>query len=56
MNDKGFLKIADFGLARYHNGQCPKLTKDVVTVWYRAPEIFYGDRKYTSKIDIWSVG
>ena len=24
--------------------------------WYRAPELFLGDRHYTNKIDIWSVG
>ena len=28
----------------------------VVTRWYRAPELFLGDRHYTDRIDIWSVG
>ena len=32
------------------------MTEHVVTIWYRAPELLYGNRKYSSKIDIWSVG
>ena len=32
------------------------MTTNVVTRWYRAPELFLGDRHYTNKIDIWSVG
>lgn len=56
MNNKGEVKIADFGLARYHYVQNSKLTKDVVTSWYRAPELFYGERAYSSAIDMWSVG
>lgn len=56
MNNKGQLKIADFGLAKYHYVHNTKLTKDVVTSWYRAPELFYGERLYSNAIDIWSVG
>ena len=32
------------------------LTNRVVTLWYRAPELLLGCRKYDYKIDIWSVG
>ena len=57
MNNKGEIKITDFGLARYHDPNVnTKLTRKVVTVWYRAPELFFGDRNYNSKIDIWSIG
>lgn len=56
MNSKGEVKIADFGLARIPVGHNPKLSKNVVTLWYRAPEVLYGERQYTVKIDMWSVG
>lgn len=28
----------------------------VVTLWYRAPEILLGSRHYSTAIDMWSVG
>lgn len=56
MNSEGVVKIADFGLARIPVGHNPKLSKGVVTLWYRAPEVLYGDRFYTHKVDVWSVG
>jgi serine/threonine protein kinase len=31
-------------------------TNNVVTLWYRAPELLLGKRKYTFSIDMWSVG
>ena len=33
------LKVADFGLARAFTVPVPKYTREVVTVWYRAPEM-----------------
>ena len=30
-------------------------TKNCVTRCYRPPEIFFGDREYTNKVDIWSL-
>lgn len=56
MNNKGEIKLADFGLARYYFPHNTKLTRKVVTQWYRAPELFFGERDYSSKIDMWSVG
>jgi len=50
------LKIADFGLARAYSVPVPKYTHEVVTVWYRAPEILLGSTIYSVPIDIWSVG
>jgi len=50
----GRLKIADFGLARRVTGG--KMTRNVVTLWYRAPELLLGARRYGSAIDMWSVG
>ncbi|GFY43427.1 cyclin-dependent kinase 10 [Trichonephila inaurata madagascariensis] len=33
-----------------------KLIKNIENYWYRAPELLFGDTKYTSAIDIWSAG
>jgi len=54
--EKHILKIADFGLARIVTLPIPKLTHDVVTVWYRAPELLYGLENYALPVDIWSAG
>ena len=56
INSQGVLKIADFGLARAFSLPVPKYTHEVVTVWYRAPEILLGSQKYSIPIDNWSVG
>ncbi|CAD7929752.1 unnamed protein product [Amoebophrya sp. A25] len=50
------LKIADFGLARAFTLPIPKYTHEVVTVWYRAPEILLGQKEYALPVDIWSTG
>jgi len=50
------LKIADFGLARAFTVPIPKYTHEVVTVWYRPPEILLGASVYSIPIDIWSMG
>ncbi|GAB1320794.1 cyclin-dependent kinase [Madurella fahalii] len=56
LNNRGQLKIADFGMARYVGDPPPKLTQLVVTLWYRAPELLLGATRYTSAIDMWSMG
>jgi serine/threonine protein kinase len=55
MNNKGSIKLADFGLARYKTQQ-KQYTNRVVTLWYRAPELLLGQRNYDHLIDVWSVG
>lgn len=50
------LKIADFGLARAYTVPVPKYTHEVVTVWYRAPELLLGSAVYSIPVDLWSVG
>ena len=52
----GALKIADFGLARAFNVPLRAYSHDVVTLWYRAPEILLGMQAYSTPVDIWSVG
>ncbi|KOC10912.1 serine/threonine-protein [Aspergillus flavus AF70] len=56
MNNRGEIKIADFGMARYYGDPPPKLTQLVVTLWYRAPELLLGAEKYGTEIDMWSIG
>eukprot|EP00747_Dinoflagellata_sp_TGD_P165460 gnl/TRDRNA2_/TRDRNA2_186756_c0_seq1.p1 gnl/TRDRNA2_/TRDRNA2_186756_c0~~gnl/TRDRNA2_/TRDRNA2_186756_c0_seq1.p1 ORF type:complete len:313 (-),score=73.36 gnl/TRDRNA2_/TRDRNA2_186756_c0_seq1:161-1099(-) len=50
------LKIADFGLARAFTVPIPKYTHEVVTVWYRPPEILLGSPLYSVPVDLWSIG
>ncbi|GJJ73249.1 hypothetical protein EMPS_05607 [Entomortierella parvispora] len=50
------LKLADFGLARAFGIPLRVYTHEVVTLWYRAPEILMGSRHYSTAVDIWSIG
>ena len=50
------LKIADFGLSRVFTMPIRPYTSDVVTLWYRAPELLLGSTEYSTPIDIWSIG
>lgn len=50
------LKLADFGLARAFTVPLRAYTHEVVTLWYRAPEILLGQSKYATPMDIWSLG
>lgn len=57
VDNKGNLKIADFGLARSYTAEDKKkYTNMVVTRWYRPPELLMGAVHYTTAIDIWGVG
>jgi len=56
IDNNGAIKIADFGLARAFGIPVRVYTHEVVTLWYRAPEILLGSPKYSCPIDIWSVG
>ena len=57
LSNRGELKIADFGMARYTSSPPPSnLTQLVVTLWYRAPELLLGTTVYDSTIDVWSIG
>lgn len=52
----GQLKIADFGLARIHASPNARMTHQVITRWYRPPELLFAARSYGPSADIWSVG
>ncbi|KOO29099.1 cyclin-dependent kinase 3, partial [Chrysochromulina tobinii] len=53
---RGVLKIGDFGLTRAFALPLRSYTHEVVTLWYRAPEILLGAKDYACPIDMWSVG
>ncbi|GAA5909826.1 uncharacterized protein JCM6883_003106 [Sporobolomyces salmoneus] len=52
----GNLKIADFGLARAFGVPLRTYTHEIITLWYRPPEVLLGGRHYTTAVDVWSVG
>jgi len=56
INKKGELKLADFGLARATGIPVKNYSHEVVTLWYRPPDVLMGSTHYTSTIDIWSTG
>ena len=56
INLEGELKLADFGLARAFGIPVRSYTHEVVTLWYRAPDVLLGSRKYSTPVDMWSVG
>ncbi|KAI1902109.1 hypothetical protein AGOR_G00041320 [Albula goreensis] len=57
LNNKGQIKLADFGLARlYSSEESRPYTNKVITLWYRPPELLLGEERYTPAIDVWSCG
>lgn len=56
INNKGYLKLADFGLARPFNFNGGKYTNMVVTRWFRPPELLMGATEYDGAVDMWGVG
>lgn len=56
LDSSGVIKLADFGLARNFGLPMGTYTHEVVTLWYRAPEILLGAKHYGPAIDVWSLG
>lgn len=56
MDDKGTIKIADFGLSRRTMDIKRPYSREVLTLWYRAPEILVGSETYSKPVDMWSIG
>lgn len=52
----GEVKLADFGLARSFADPHQRMTSNVITRWYRPPELLFGAWHYSGAVDIWSVG
>ncbi len=56
ISHRGELKIGDFGLARAFGVPVNTFSNEVVTLWYRAPDVLLGSRTYSTSIDLWSAG
>lgn len=56
LDKNGIVKLADFGLAKSFGSPNRIYTHQVVTRWYRAPELLFGARKYGVGVDLWAVG
>lgn len=56
INKNGELKLADFGLARAYGIPVKCYSAEVVTLWYRPPDVLFGAKLYTTSIDMWSAG
>ncbi|KAL3982276.1 Cyclin-dependent kinase 16 [Acanthocheilonema viteae] len=56
INEKGELKLADFGLARAKSIPTKTYSNEVVTLWYRPPDVLLGSTDYSTHIDMWGVG
>uniref|UniRef100_A0A2P2I2G9 Cyclin-dependent kinase 5 homolog n=2 Tax=Hirondellea gigas TaxID=1518452 RepID=A0A2P2I2G9_9CRUS len=56
INKNGELKLADFGLARAFGIPVRCYSAEVVTLWYRPPDVLFGAKLYNTSIDMWSAG
>lgn len=57
VSSDGILKIADFGLATSYDPENVRpMTSQVITLWYRPPELLLGATHYGVGVDLWSVG
>ncbi|MGH0117627.1 UNVERIFIED_CONTAM: hypothetical protein FKN15_041819 [Acipenser sinensis] len=52
----GELKLADFGLARAKSIPSQTYSSEVVTLWYRPPDVLLGATDYSTGLDMWGVG
>ena len=54
------IKLCDFGLARKESILLKenerRYTNNVITLWYRPPELLFGATNYDTSVDMWSVG
>ena len=55
MTDYGCVKIADFGLARKFSEPIQPMTPVVVTLWYRAPELLFGNKLLYIRSRLYSI-
>lgn len=56
IDKRGSIKIGDFGLGREFCMPNRVYTHEVVTLWYRSPEILLGTDYYGPSLDLWSLG
>jgi len=53
VHHSGRIAICDFGLARTYQDPLKALTQMVVTLWYRPPELLFGETVYGPSVDMW---
>jgi len=56
INRSGKVALCDFGLARKYQIPYRALTQMVITLWYRPPELLFGETVYGPEVDMWSLG
>ncbi|KAK6051757.1 kinase domain protein [Cooperia oncophora] len=56
LDENGVLKLADFGLARAKSVPSRTYSHEVVTLWYRPPDVLLGSTEYSTSLDMWGVG
>ena len=56
INKDNIVKIGDFGLARGYGIPVKNYTHEVVTLWYRPPDVLLGNKTYGTTVDMWSIG
>ncbi|XP_054285795.1 cyclin-dependent kinase 14 isoform X2 [Macrosteles quadrilineatus] len=56
ISEMGELKLADFGLARAKSVPSHTYSHEVVTLWYRPPDVLLGSTHYSTSLDMWGVG
>ncbi|WKY06031.1 hypothetical protein Q1695_006323 [Nippostrongylus brasiliensis] len=56
VDENDVIKVADFGLSRSIGIPVRVFTHEVVTLWYRAPEILLGAPRYAAAVDVWAIG
>ncbi|XP_071829728.1 cyclin-dependent kinase 1-like [Apostichopus japonicus] len=56
IDEGGCIKIADFGLGRAFGVPVRVYTHEIVTLWYRPPEVLLGSPRYSCPVDVWSIG
>ncbi|XP_054732710.1 cyclin-dependent kinase 1 [Anastrepha obliqua] len=56
IDKQGVIKVADFGLGRSFGIPVRIYTHEIVTLWYRAPEVLLGSQRYSCPVDVWSIG
>lgn len=54
--ETGDLKLIDFGLAKSYGTPERQHTKNLVTRYYRSPEMLFGAQYYGPMVDMWSAG
>ena len=56
LTSNGEAKIADFGLSGAIHQPLRTYTAEIMTPFYKPPELYFGETHYASNVDMWSIG